>query len=281
MNSKLNFVIYGGGYIGTELYYGLRRLNHNVISITRSKQDLYKPFTRELIINEFEKCYSDSSNESLDELSKMNDRKFVFVNCAAIAKTLYKDGSIIDINTTIVKNELNILEDDDIFIQISSYYYNLDTPYGNSKRLSDELVLNEISNKYSKNNRFVFRISFPFGSIMTLPNNGIIASIFRNESLILYKEALKCINRYNYVGDIIKMINKIAHKEINEKIIYCAGYDMSLESFIRLYETYNGTLFKTVISNPSYVSNKIEHENNFYGIEKTDIEKMFYNSTNF
>lgn len=261
MFKRLNIVIYGGGYIGTELYYRLRKLNHNVIYITRNQQDLTKPFDRSLIINEFEKLYQFSTN------------KFIFINCAAIAKTLYKDDSIKDINLSIVKNELNILNENDIFIQISSYHFKLNTPYGISKRICDEYILN--SN--IKANKYILRITYPFGCNYVLPNNGIISMIFRNQCLTLYNEALKVVNRYNYIGDITKILIKISNNEIDEKIIYCPGYDMSLESFINLYEKYNGTLFKVITSNPNYVHCEISEDNNWRGIEKTDLETMFYN----
>lgn len=250
---KIKYVIFGGGYIGTELYYFFKSLSNNVIWITRKEHDLEEPFEDKTIF----------SNEEC-----------VFINCAATVQTLSKDESIIERNLKIVQNELELVKPNDIFIQISTYSVNVNSIYGKSKKICDDYLM-----EHNKNNNFYcFRIMYPFGIIHSCPRNGIVGSIYKNESLILYKQALKNVSIYCYIGDILKIIELISKREIKESIIYCPGYKMSLEFFIKLYEKYNGTLLKTIIDKPEYKPTNIDDiEYQWYGIERTDIERMFRN----
>lgn len=255
----MKYVIFGGGYIGTELYYFFKSLsNDNVIWITRNEHDLEKPFEdKEMFLNE--EC--------------------VFINCAAIVQTLSKDESIIERNLKIVQNELELVKPNDIFIQISSYFANVNSIYGKSKKICDDYLMENNKN----NNLYSLRINYPFGTIHSCPRNGIVGKIFKNEALMLYKQALKNVNVYCYIGDILRIIELIAKRVINGTtnnsfIIYCPGYKMSLEFFIKLYEKYNGTLIKTIIDNPEYNPTNIDDiEYKWYRIRRTTIDRMFRN----
>ena len=292
----MKFVIFGAGYVGTELVSSLREKGNEVIWITRKEHDFEKPFPISLINS----IFSVESSVEPEKISGTDSDRIVFVNCAATVQTLSKDESIIERNLKIIQNELSFVRPQDIFIQISSYFAEVDSIYGRSKKICDDWICKNNQN----GNLFSLRINYPFGNIHSCPRNGIVGQIFNNKSLILFKQALKSVNIYCFIGDIVKMIELIGSgsfsrnssgtierlskgsfsknlsEQIKNEIIYCPGYRMSLETFIRFYEKENGVLNKTITDNPEYKPNPIDVEINWFSLKQlnpSEISKIFKN----
>lgn len=262
------FCIYGShGYIGTELYDYLKERYLYVIGISRREIDLEKPFSRDDVLKQFMAKFP-----AIFSTTSLADFPIVFVNCAAVANTSSKSTFDIIQNVSILTNELRIVEKDDMFIQISSCYSIVNSPYGNSKRICDDII-----ESFKECRTHSLKINYPFGAIKTLPRNGMIGKIYRNEHLNLFEEALRNPSVFCYIGDILKMVEKIANKEIDKQIVMCPGYEMTLGDFIQFYEMNNGTLFKTITKNKDFKPVKIRYNINWYGIEQTPFEKMFFN----
>lgn len=307
ITEKMKFVIFGAGYVGTELVSSLREKGNEVVWITRKEHDFEKPFPISLINSifsvhseGFENVSEITVPEQIEKTSETDSDRIVFINCAATVQTLSKDESIIERNLKIIQNELSFVRPQDIFIQISSYFAEVDSIYGRSKKICDDWICKNNQN----GNLFSLRINYPFGNIHSCPRNGIVGQIFNNKSLILFKQALKSVNIYCFIGDIVKMIEYLSEisifgnpsekterlsktpfsknlsERIENEIIYCPGYRMSLETFIRFYEKENGVLNKTIIDNPEYKPNPIDVEINWFGLKQlnpSEISKIFKN----
>lgn len=256
----MNYAIYGAnGYIGKELFNYLYSRGHNVAAIDFKDIDLSRNFTREEVASKFIK-------------SIQVDAPIVFVNCAAIANTSSKNTFDIVTNVSIVINELKIVRKYDTFIQISSRYSFLDTPYGNSKRLCDEIL-----EKFDICKTYSLKINYPFGAISTLPNNGIIGKIFRHESLTLFTEALDNRSLFNYIGDILEIVEKIGNGNVKQFEVIVNGYEWTLREFLRIYESFNGSILSLEGSNPNFKPISIGNVENGFGPSDRTYDEMFKN----